>query len=651
MACREYTLPRDEDSSEPKGWIRGNTKNGPVLEVTTCCLQGKYGVEIRIMSVNKDNSHSWVRISHGLNNLVTNLNNKDQDYNNEQESSEKQFEEYALKLNAGDFASRSKAKAKPQRRDSASSSTRTIPIGERTWTDVEPGEYSISDCEVSKKLIYLLRHGSLPRENDGAIELWKIKDYLQDHFVFCHYWSDDKWKSSMAGGGGHKKNIQYCADSSGTILYLRDLQGHSGRNLIDPIPDGFFKYIYHVGCAIKLHSIINSVLIPGGQNLTNRQTVFLLLVDPMDKEHKDPDTIDLGAPRRAQYMHKAWKKHQNTVYWVDINLAQKKGLKFYQTRSNSIILHETLPAYCIPKVVRMETGEVIYEQVFLSPQPLPKISLKHDWMKELGSEIAQRPEGQVEQQVKSSQSNQPIPNPDRDRTSQPVVRTDRTGQPAVGTNTRTVKDGRKTSHSQEIDACSFHGKAVRTDRTEQPVVETRKPQTGSSDDSKSLNVEMAHDRTGQPVVETHTRNVPDGSQTRSFHESTRFNVGDETLRDRTGQPVVNRDESSHERTMLNEVNIDFRIPGLPHSVVKQAENSRVRELVKKIENHPHRHALQLDSQQNKAYNPFSAKSKKMIRDVGNVELFELFETDLRRNAKNAYHTGVKASSIAHAGIS
>ena len=59
--------------------------------------------------------------------------------------------------------------------------------------------------------------------------------------------------------------------------------------------------------------------------------------------------IDLGAPRHAQYLHKAWKKHQNTVYWVDIRLALKKGLKFYQTRSNAIILQETLPAYCIPE--------------------------------------------------------------------------------------------------------------------------------------------------------------------------------------------------------------------------------------------------------------------------------------------------------------
>ena len=92
VACREYTLPRDENSSEPKGWIRGNTKIGPVLEVTTCCLQGKYGVEIRIESMNKDNSHSWDRISHALNKLVTNLNNKDQD-DNEQETSEMQFED------------------------------------------------------------------------------------------------------------------------------------------------------------------------------------------------------------------------------------------------------------------------------------------------------------------------------------------------------------------------------------------------------------------------------------------------------------------------------------------------------------------------------------------------------------------------------
>ena len=79
VACREYTLPRDEILSEPKGWIRVNTKSGPVLEVTTSYVQGKYGVKMRIESVNKDNSHSWVRISHGLNKLVTDLIDKEDD--------------------------------------------------------------------------------------------------------------------------------------------------------------------------------------------------------------------------------------------------------------------------------------------------------------------------------------------------------------------------------------------------------------------------------------------------------------------------------------------------------------------------------------------------------------------------------------------
>ena len=58
VACRGYTLPRDEETSKPKGWIQGNTKIGPVLEVATSYLHDKFGVEIRIESVNNDNTHS-----------------------------------------------------------------------------------------------------------------------------------------------------------------------------------------------------------------------------------------------------------------------------------------------------------------------------------------------------------------------------------------------------------------------------------------------------------------------------------------------------------------------------------------------------------------------------------------------------------------
>ena len=75
-----------------------------------------------------------------------------------------------------------------------------------------------------------------------------------------------------------------------------------------------------------------------------------------------------------------------------------------------------------------------------------------------------------------------------------------------------------------------------------------------------------------------------------------------------------------------EHNIDFRVPGLSYAVVKQAEDFRVQELVKNIENHPHREALHADLQQNNVCNPFSKISKVMIRELGNVELFELGKT-------------------------
>ena len=147
--------------------------------------------------------------------------------------------------------------------------------------------------------------------------------------------------------------------------------------------------------------------------------------------------IDLNVPRHAQYLHNAWKRHQDALYWVDINLAFEKGLKFYQTRSNAIILQETLPAKSILKNVRMKTGEVVYEKEYMSPRPPPKISLKHTWKRELGSEHAQRSEAR--QLSRSFQSNQPTLNPIPERSG----RLDST------------RDGRQTSRSQEIDVNSF----------------------------------------------------------------------------------------------------------------------------------------------------------------------------------------------------
>ena len=176
------------------------------------------------------------------------------------------------------------------------------------------------------------------------------------------------------------------------------------------IPDNFFENTYHIGYAVNVHSITNSGLIAGGQNFgKERQTVFFTAVNPMHKNHKDPQEFHLTKPRLASYKQK-WKVHQDTVYWVDMQLAQWKGFKFYQTMSNAVVLYDTLPAYCITKAIVMKSEEVIYDKVFASLLLPSKISFKDNWMKELGSEVA---EG-----GKDSQQTQP-------KTKNPIVRTGR----------------------------------------------------------------------------------------------------------------------------------------------------------------------------------------------------------------------------------
>ena len=154
------------------------------------------------------------------------------------------------------FAARSKAKAKPQRREPVDVPS-IIPMNERNWIDIEPGESSFSAYEVSKKVVNFLRHcQTIQREDDGAVQFWRIKNFLQNQFPQMIYWSDDRWKVCLSAGGGAKRRYQYCTDISGTMICFRALQGHSGRNLIDPslqdnviIQSGFFQQIYHVGCA------------------------------------------------------------------------------------------------------------------------------------------------------------------------------------------------------------------------------------------------------------------------------------------------------------------------------------------------------------------------------------------------------------------
>ena len=100
-------------------------------------------------------------------------------------------EEEDVPASTGVVAARSKAKAKPQPRNSTGATT--IPLSERVWIDIEPSKQDPESYNLSKKVVNLLRHNQkLHREEDGAIQFYKIKFFLRDHHPQIQNWSDDR---------------------------------------------------------------------------------------------------------------------------------------------------------------------------------------------------------------------------------------------------------------------------------------------------------------------------------------------------------------------------------------------------------------------------------------------------------------------------
>ena len=208
---------------------------------------------------------------------------------------------------------------------------------------------------------------------------------------------------------------------------------------------------------------------------SKRQTVFFLPVDPRYKGHQDLAKIEFNKPRRAQYLHSAWKRHQYAVYWVDINLAIRKGLTFYQTRSNAIILQGTLPASCIPKVVRLKMEKSLYEKSYMSPRPEGKFHWVLQLINNQKEKLFDSHEEKFLNTQRSPNKTQPIPKPICDRS----------GQPDSTQDVFVVKG--ETSRSQEINDSGFSRR-------------TWFFRSGKPDKlSENIRVKRAHDGTGQPV--------------------------------------------------------------------------------------------------------------------------------------------------------
>ena len=205
----------------------------------------------------------------------------------------------------------------------------------------------------------------------------------------------------------------------------------------------------------------------------------------------------------------------------------------------------------------------------------------------MGSTVDQQPEGKVVRQSQGevqhatfSQLTQPIPKPICDRSGKPD-------------NTQDVFVAKgETSRSHEIDEKGFDNL------------------------SENTRVEQTRDGSGQP----------DERNSSSAHTVKEQHAPEEHRE----VALLNTDNEFNRA--IKEEDIDFNIPGLPHSTVKQLHGASVRELIQKIENHPNRHALQRDLQQSQPFNPFSQESKQ-IHEVGNIELCELLDMEPKAQCK------------------
>ena len=170
----------------------------------------------------------------------------------------------------------------------------------------------------------------------------------------------------------------------------------------------------------------------------------------------------------------------------------------------------------------------------------------------------------------------------------------------------------------------FHGELGSSDRPGKP-----------DNLSENTRVEQTHDGSGQP----------DECNSSSAHT-----VKEQFAPEENRYIVLFNTDNEFNRA-INEEDIDFNIPGLPHSAVKQLHGVNVQELIQKIENHPHRLALQSDLQQRQQLNPFSKESKDMIREVGTSNCANYSMWNPKHSAKCVCRTGTSASSTGRAGNS
>ena len=346
---REYTLPRSEEASRVGGWILGNTKIGPVLDVKVCLRQKRHGIEIMLESSIREQTVSDVRIVNGINTYLT--------------ETSQEISMYSETCGEGKVATKAYW-------DTVSH------FYSCSWKRLErhhPERFRQDCFTVSTAIIRILLHDeSVLREDHGAVRFWRPGRKVQGKIRW--YVAMDSWcLDNFPGKRRSKEQVSMLREpwffQTFPVISEQSRDIHVDLPLQDNVllPDDFAEHIHHIENGFEMHSITKSGLIPGGRSLKkDRQSVFF-------NQDLEDFQYDLDKPRITVYKNN-WRIHQHTVYWWNLKLAQEKGLQFYQTRSHTVVLYNTLLAIRIEKVLYMNTGEEPHCKVYQSPR-LPRAVL------------------------------------------------------------------------------------------------------------------------------------------------------------------------------------------------------------------------------------------------------------------------------------
>ena len=168
--------------------------------------------------------------------------------------------------------------------------------------------------------------------------------------------------------GSNKKIFQSCLNSNGFNFFMRAIQGHSVGNKVDLSLLVWREKLSTIGVSTFMTSVLLLICIllsnqhwlpEEGIQKEGRQAVFFTAVNRMTEPQKD-EPYDVTKPRKVPYKTK-WNVYQDAVYWINLKNAQEKGLAFWQTRSNAVILHDSVPADGLGKVVSTRTEEILYQ--------------------------------------------------------------------------------------------------------------------------------------------------------------------------------------------------------------------------------------------------------------------------------------------------